>query len=84
MNHQFFEFDTLAQELEGLSPIHRVAFAAACCERMLPNYNTFCRQVDWGDPSVPRKALDEVWQILQGKPASAVRVEQFRTYATGT
>ena len=76
MNMHFFEFDTLKKQLEELRPLHQVAFAAACCERMLPNYNAFCRQVDWGDPHVPRNALDEVWQILAGKPVDATRIEQ--------
>ncbi|HAJ63145.1 MAG TPA: DUF416 domain-containing protein [Cyanobacteria bacterium UBA8543] len=78
MKLQFFKFDTLKKELERLSTHHRVAFAASCCERMLPNYNHFCRQVEWGNRSVPRTALDEIWQILQGKPADAARVSQLR------
>ncbi|MEG3930438.1 DUF416 family protein [Microcoleus sp. T3_B1] len=72
----FFEFDTLEQELEKLPVFHRLAFAAACCERMLPNYNAFCRMYDFGDPSVLRNALDEVWQILQGKPIDELRIER--------
>ena len=67
MNMHFFEFDTLEQQLENLPGLHRVAFAAACCERMLPNYSAFCRMYDLGNPSVLRNALDEVWEILQGK-----------------
>jgi hypothetical protein len=78
MNIDFFEFNTLEKELEILPPFHQVAFAASCCERLLPNYNAFCRQVDWGDPSVPRNAIDEVWQILQGKPVDIARVNQLR------
>ena len=76
MNMHFFEFDTVEQELEKLPAFHRVAFAAACCERMLPNYNTFCRMYNFGDLGVPRNALDEVWQILQGQPIDEVRIER--------
>ena len=72
----FFEFDTLEKELEILPPFHQVAFAAACCERLLSNYKAFCRQVDWGDPSVPRNALDEAWQILGGKQVNSAQIEQ--------
>ncbi|MEG4444864.1 DUF416 family protein [Microcoleus sp. AT9_B5] len=72
----FFEFDTLEQELEKLPVFHRVAFAAACCERILPNYNALCQMYDWGDPSVLRNALDEVWHILQGKPIDELRIER--------
>jgi hypothetical protein len=45
----FFEFDPLEKELEDLPGLHRVAFAAACCERMVPNYSAFYRMYDWGD-----------------------------------
>lgn len=64
MNLNFYEFDALEKELEGLPPLHRVAFAASCCERLLPNYNAFYFLENWGDPSVLRTALNEVWQIL--------------------
>jgi uncharacterized protein len=74
----FFEFDTLKKELEDLPELHRVAFAAACCERMLPNYNAFCKIFNWGVPEVPRIALDEVWEILQGKLAYPARVNQLK------
>jgi uncharacterized protein YjaG (DUF416 family) len=78
MNMHFFEFDTLEKELEDLPGLHRIAFAAACCERLLPNYSNFCRMVNWGDPRVPRAAIDEVWQILQGKPVDAEKINQLR------
>jgi uncharacterized protein len=74
----FFELDTLKRELENLPELHRVAFAAACCERLLPNYNAFCKIFNWGVPEVPRVALDEVWQILQGKLVDPVKVNQLR------
>ena len=64
------------KELEGLPPLHRIAFAASCCERLLPNYNAFSRMENWGAPSVLRTALDEVWQILQGKPVDAALIRQ--------
>ena len=72
----FFEFDTLEKELEILPPFHQVAFAAACCERMLPNYNAFSRMYSWGNSSVPKNALDEVWQILEGKAVDPAKIEQ--------
>ena len=78
MNQQLFEFDTLEKKLLELPPFHQVAFAASCCERMLPNYNAFSRMYSWGDPSVPRTALDEVWQILQGKPINTSLVHQLK------
>ena len=66
----------LKKELEKLPPMHRIAFAAACCERLLPNYNAFSRSANWGDPSVPRMALDEVWQVLQGKSVDNAKINE--------
>ncbi|MBC6423541.1 MAG: DUF416 family protein [Hormoscilla sp. SP5CHS1] len=58
--------------------IHRLAFAAACCERLLPTYNAFCRRENWGNPALLRKALDEVWQVLQGKSVDAARISELK------
>jgi uncharacterized protein len=76
MNLHLYEFDALEKELEGLPPLHRIAFAASCCERLLPNYNAFSRMENLGDPSVLRNALNEVWQILQGKPVDAALIRR--------
>jgi hypothetical protein len=76
MDMYFFEFDILEKELSELPQFHQVAFVASCCERMLPNYNAFCHIYDWGDPNLARTALDEVWQMLQGKPVEEVIIEQ--------
>jgi uncharacterized protein len=73
----FFEYTSLELELATLPLFYQIAFAATCCERMLPNYNYFCRRVDFGKPKVPRAALNEVWQKLQqGEPIGASRVNQ--------
>ncbi|MEH2258927.1 DUF416 family protein [Nostoc sp.] len=76
MNLNLYKFDALEKELGGLPHLHRIAFAASCCERLLPNYNAFSRLENWGDPSVLRTALNEVWQILQGKPVDAALIRR--------
>lgn len=76
MNLDLYQFDALEKELEGLPPLHRIAFAASCCERLLPNYNAFSRRGNWGDPSMLRTALNEVWQILQGKLVDVIIIHQ--------
>lgn len=80
MNLKFFEYDTLEEELKQIPIPHQLAFAASICERLLPNYKAFCQNLvePWGDPSVPREALDEVWRILAGKPLEPVLVSQLR------
>jgi hypothetical protein len=64
-----FDEVRLTKRLEALPPGHRTAFAASCCERMLPNYAAFSRVEGWGRPETLRGALDEVWAILGGRPA---------------
>jgi len=67
MTPQFFNLDSLKQELKQLSHLHQVAFVASICERMLPMYEKFSRRANWGQPSLLREVLDEVWLILQEK-----------------
>ena len=50
--------------LPKMPPRSWVAFAASCCERMLPNYEAFSKEVSWGDARVLRNALDFVWRSL--------------------
>lgn len=64
-----FDEERLTGQLKALPPGHRTAFAASCCERMLPNYAAFSRMEGWGRPETLRGALDEVWALLSGRPA---------------
>jgi uncharacterized protein YjaG (DUF416 family) len=59
-----FDPDTLKHGLDRLPQSHRVVFAAACCERLLPNYSAFVREVGWGKPDILRAALDYIWSAL--------------------
>lgn len=62
------QFDpvSLEQKLDRLPRSHRTAFAATCCERLLPNYSAFAREVDWDEPETLRGALDYIWNALVG------------------
>lgn len=65
MNLDFVDLNVLEKELDRLSAFHRIAFAASCCERLFPNYCVFAREEKWGNPSVLRNALNEVWESLE-------------------
>ncbi len=67
MTPPFFNLDSLKQDLQQLSHLHQVAFVASICERMLPMYEKFSRMANWGQPSLLREVLDDVWLILQEK-----------------
>lgn len=73
-----FNFEALQKKLEQLPPFHRVAFAASCCERLLPNYNAFSQKEAWGNPSTLRIALDEIWQILNGAPVDVETINELK------
>jgi len=79
MNLKYGEFDILERELEALPPMHRVAFAAACCERLYPHYDIYlraAREDDWDGEDLFRVALDEIWQFLAGKKVDVARFRQ--------
>jgi len=60
-----FDPKSLKRDLDRLSRTHRVVFAAACCERLLPNYSAFAQQVRWGNPETLRAALDYIWDTVE-------------------
>ncbi|MGB8689878.1 MAG: DUF416 family protein [Microcoleus sp.] len=76
MTSQFFNLDSLEQELKQLSHLHQVAFAASICERMLPMYDKFSLMANWGQPSLLREVLDEVWLILQQKSIAQSKIRK--------
>jgi uncharacterized protein YjaG (DUF416 family) len=60
------EESNMIVQLQSLPLKSRVAFAASCCERLVPNYLAFSRMESWGDYEFLRKSLDEVWAWLDG------------------
>jgi uncharacterized protein len=76
MNLQLYEFDVLEAELTELSPVHRLAFAASCCERLLPNYSLVKQEDGWGNSSTLRNALNEVWSFIEGQPVNGKQIRQ--------
>ncbi len=51
------------QAVTNLAVSHRVAFAAACAERLLPAYEAFARAEGWGAPQLLREGLDAAWAV---------------------
>ena len=51
----------------GRRPV--VAYAAALCERMLPNYQLFCESVNFSGFAEMRSILDLVWEWLYSSNA---------------
>ena len=60
----------LRTRLSMLKYQESLAFAASCCERLLPNYKAFAREVRWGNPTGLGQAVDLIWR-LAGTESSA-------------
>jgi hypothetical protein len=68
----------LAFAIDGMSRVQQMAFAAACCERLLPNYRTFSEDENWGDWEALRTALDAVWRVIEGESLTETTIDQMR------
>ncbi|EPK3406860.1 YjaG family protein [Proteus mirabilis] len=55
--------------LEKLESWQHLTFMACLCERMYPNYQVFCRETGFTDPTLYRRILDLVWETLTVKDA---------------
>jgi uncharacterized protein YjaG (DUF416 family) len=58
------------QTIDALSKMQahqQLAFGAACCERMIPNYESFKQGVNWGDIGPLRRGLDTIWKACEGQ-----------------
>lgn len=55
--------------LEKLEAWQHLTFMACLCERMYPNYQVFCRETGFTDPTLYRRILDLVWETLTVKDA---------------
>lgn len=60
------EAQHLLAQLEALPAQGQTAFAALCCERLIPNYQAFQVNEQWGDVSALTIALDAVWEYISG------------------
>jgi uncharacterized protein YjaG (DUF416 family) len=71
-----FHPEELLRELRALSKWHRLAFAAASAERLLPNYVAFARAARWGSADTLREALDYVWLVIERQRMDADEVQR--------
>ncbi|SHF77373.1 hypothetical protein SAMN02745148_03494 [Modicisalibacter ilicicola DSM 19980] len=55
--------------LRHLSRRQQLAFMAALCERLVPNYALYAQMAGWGDVQALRVVLDLVWETLQVREA---------------
>lgn len=65
-----FNSQQLREWLATLSKEKQLAFGAACCERLVPNYVLFQQDSGFGDVRPVRDALDLIWSFLEGRQVS--------------
>jgi uncharacterized protein YjaG (DUF416 family) len=56
--------DDLLADIRLLDHVRRIAFAAICAERLIPNYEEFQIETGWGDADVLRQALALAWDFM--------------------
>ncbi|MDW8215029.1 MAG: DUF416 family protein [Roseiflexaceae bacterium] len=72
------ELDHLLTHLDALPPRGRTAFAALCCERLLPTYQAFQVVERAGSTSPLIEALDAIWAYIGGATLSSAAVAQLQ------
>jgi uncharacterized protein YjaG (DUF416 family) len=70
-----FDEPDLIARLARLPSKLRVAFAALCAERQLPNYIQFSERSGWGNPNILKEALESIWQDVQGQPLTNAELQ---------
>jgi uncharacterized protein YjaG (DUF416 family) len=70
-----FDKNALTAQLQELPNRLRVAFAAACAERQLPNYFRFSEATGRGSPERLATALRCVWDDIEGRPAGSTELK---------
>ena len=58
--------DKIEEGIQSLSHKLQMAFAASCCERLIPNYAAFSATEKWGDVQILNDALNKIWSYVGG------------------
>lgn len=72
-----FDEGGLIRQLQLLSPRLRVAFAAACAERLLPAYARFAERSGQGAPGELASMLERLWLDLEGDPMGTDEIQRY-------
>ncbi|OON67439.1 DUF416 family protein [Hymenobacter sp. CRA2] len=59
--------DDSATLIYSLSDRQKAAFAGLVCERLLPQYEAFCRAVSWGSPAVYERGVELLYNSALGE-----------------
>ncbi len=71
-----FNSQALKDQLTKIECKRQLAFGAACCERLVPNYSAFQKDTGWGSIQPIREALNIVWSSLCGYCPNSKDIKQ--------
>lgn len=60
-----FSETSLKDQISGLPSWKQIAFILLCCERMIPNYVAFSKEVGFGNALLLRRALASAWKWVE-------------------
>jgi uncharacterized protein YjaG (DUF416 family) len=75
-----FNSEALKERLSRLDSGRQLAFGAACCERLLPNYLAFQQDTGWGDVHPVRDALESVWASIRDEVLSHQEIKNITAF----
>lgn len=67
MNETIYDEAVLIRDLSRIGHEARIAFAAACAERLVPAYLVFCSRTGRGQPETLTRIIERVWAHVLGK-----------------
>lgn len=59
-----FDEKELSRQIERLSKEHRIAFAAACAQRLIPSYERFSKKTGKGNYPLLVNTIEDLWKDL--------------------
>ncbi len=80
-----FNDKRLVASLKGLPVACRVAFAAACAQRLIPSYKSFCAKVPdhaCAKPPLASDALSRLWGDIGGEEMGKSELQELATVLT--
>jgi uncharacterized protein YjaG (DUF416 family) len=70
-----FDESELARKIEQLAKQQRVAFAAACAQRLFPSYNRFAQKTGRGNSATLMSLLEALWKDLNQNQMSEAEID---------
>ena len=70
------DIDFVVAEVKKLPCFHQIAFAASICERLLPSYHIYAKEMNWEKYPILRQALDRVWLMLKDDSFDSIKLNQ--------